>query len=89
MSKEATKAFVERMKTDDAFREKVLGVEDVDARIVLIAAEGFDCSAEEIGALQELADLDLEGVIGGGSIPPPYCQQKDCPCNIVPVGHRG
>jgi len=40
-------------------------VEDVDARMALIAAEGFDCSAEEIDSLQALAELDLNEVVGG------------------------
>ena len=67
MSKEAAQAFVEKMKSDEAFRARVMAEEDVEARMALIAAEGFDCSAEEIGALQELAELDLSGVVGGGS----------------------
>ena len=67
MSKEAAQAFVEKMKSDEAFHERVMAEEDVAARMALIVAEGFDCSAEEIGALQELAELDLSGVVGGGS----------------------
>ena len=39
--------------------------EDVEARMALIVAEGFDCSAEEIGALQEMGDAELDGVAGG------------------------
>ena len=65
MSKEAAKAFVEKMKSDEAFRDRMLAEEDVDARMALIGAEGFDCSAEEIGALQELGDAELDGVAGG------------------------
>ena len=67
MSKEAAQAFVEKMKSDEAFRERVMAVQDVEARMALIVAEGFDCSADEIGSLQELAELDLSGVVGGGS----------------------
>ena len=37
----------------------------MEARMALIGAEGFDCSAEEIGALQELGDAELDGVAGG------------------------
>ena len=66
MSKEAAQAFVEKMKSDEAFRAGVMAEEDVEARMALIRAEGFDCSAEEIGALQELGDAELDGVAGGG-----------------------
>ena len=70
MSEEQAKACVEKLKSDEAFRARVMAVEDVDARMALIGAEGFDCSAAEIGALQELADLDLSAVVGGsGSMP--------------------
>ena len=66
MSEDQAKAFVEKMKSDEAFRARVMAEEDVETRLVLIGAEGFDCSAEEIGALQELSDAELDGVAGGG-----------------------
>jgi predicted ribosomally synthesized peptide with nif11-like leader len=65
MSEDQAKAFVERMKSDSAFHAQVMAAEDVEARLALIHAEGFDCSAEEIGALQELGDAELDGVAGG------------------------
>ena len=65
MSKEASQAFIERMKSDEAFRGRVLAEEGVEARMALIVAEGFDCSAEEIASLQELSEAELEGVAGG------------------------
>ena len=66
MSKEAAQAFIERMKSDADFRAKVMAEEDVEARLALIGAEGFDCSAAEIGALQELTEAELGGAVGGG-----------------------
>ena len=66
MSVDQAKAFVEKMKADEAFRARVMAVEDVDARMALIVAEGFDCSAAEIGALQKLGDAELSGAVGGG-----------------------
>ena len=66
MSEDQAKACVEKMKSDEAFRAKVMAEEDVEARMALIVAEGFDCSAEEIGALQELGDAELSGAVGGG-----------------------
>ena len=71
MSVDQAKAFLEKMKTDEPFRARVMAEEDVAARMALIAAEGFDCSAEEIGALQELGEAELSGVVGGGS--PTFC----------------
>ena len=66
MSVDQSKAFVEKMKSDKAFRARVMAEEDVEARLALITAEGFDCSAAEIGALEELGDAELDGVAGGG-----------------------
>lgn len=65
MSAEQAKAFVEKMKSDEAFRARVIAEEDVEARMALIVAEGFDCSAEEIASLQELGEAELSGVVGG------------------------
>lgn len=66
MSREATQAFVEKMKTDAAFRVRVMAVEDVDARTELINAAGFDCGVAKVEALSgELADRELSGVAGG------------------------
>ena len=71
MSCEAARAFTERMKSDPAFRDKVLAVADPDERLALVHAEGFDCSAEEIGRQAEaLADQHLDAVVGGFDAPP-------------------
>ena len=51
MSVEQAKAFIERMKTDEAFREKVMAIEDKEARIACIQAEGFECTEEEINSV--------------------------------------
>ena len=69
MSEEQAKACVEKLKSDEAFRARVMAVEDVDARMALIGAEGFDCSVAEIGALQELSEADLSGSVTGGEVP--------------------
>ncbi len=64
--KSASKAFIERMKSDRTFREEVLAETDVDARLRFIRAAGFDLTADEIeppsGAL---ADDELDAVTGG------------------------
>jgi len=84
MSVDQAKAFVEKMKSDEDFRVRVMAEEDMDARMALIVAEGFDCSAEEIGALQELGEAELsEAVGGGGSVQgyrKPNCLEDNCMC---------
>mgnify|MGYP006291018715 CR=1 FL=1 len=63
MSVEQAKAFIERMKTDEAFREKVMSIEDAASRIACIQGEGFDCTAEEIN---EVSQEDSSQLAGGG-----------------------
>ena len=50
MSAEQAKAFVEKMKSDEAFRAKVMAEKDAEARM----------------ALQELGEAELSEVAGGG-----------------------
>ena len=78
MSVDHAKAFVEKMKSDEAFRERVMAEEDVEARMALIVAEGFDCSAQEIGALRELGEAELDGVAGGS-----WCPDVGQRCNRI------
>ena len=75
MSVEQAQVCVEKMKADEAFRARVLAEEDVAACMALISAQGFDCSAEEIGSLQELGEAELDGVAGGGWCP----KEGECP----------
>ena len=78
MSEEAAQAFIERMKSDEDFRAKVMAEEGVEARMALIGAEGFDCSAEEIGAAQDDWDAELDDVVGGME---PGCMQYEPACS--------
>ncbi|MFA6004629.1 MAG: Nif11-like leader peptide family natural product precursor [Elusimicrobiota bacterium] len=48
MSKDQVKAFIEKMKSDTAFRKRILAVEGLDARMALIKKEGFDCKVDDI-----------------------------------------
>ena len=69
MSAEQAQAFVEKMKTDEAFCARVIAVADVAKRMEMINAEGFDCSAEEIKAVSgSLADtMRMRSFEVGGS----------------------
>ena len=55
MSAEQAKAFIERMKTDEAFREKVMAIEDAAGRIACIQNEGYDCSEQELNDEAQIA----------------------------------
>ena len=48
MSHEAAQAFIEKMKSDEAFRARVMAEQDEAARLKLINAEGFDCTVAEV-----------------------------------------
>ena len=66
MSAEQAHAVIEKMKSDGAFRAKVMAVEGVSARMEIIKAEGFACSPVEISEVSgALADDELAGVTGG------------------------
>ena len=66
MPQEEAKGLIERMDTDESFREKVLAAPDVAARLRLAAAEGNDVTEEEIeSAWVALSDEDLSGAAGG------------------------
>jgi len=67
MSIESAKAFIERMKSDAAFRKSVNGASDPEA---LVKEAGFDFTKEELREVreeigQELSDEALRDVAGG------------------------
>ncbi len=66
MSIESVKAFLEKMKTDKAFFDKVSACKDAAERMELVKAEGFDFTADELEKVKtELSTEDLEGISGG------------------------
>ena len=66
MSQESAKALIERLESDEEFRARVLAADGAEARLELVRAEGYDCSAEEIAALgAALPDEALGSVTGG------------------------
>ncbi|ABB23732.1 Nif11-like leader peptide family natural product precursor [Pelodictyon luteolum] len=62
MSVEQAKAFIEKMKTDEAFHEKIMAIETPEERLNAIEEAGFECTAEEINE----AGVDVAVEIGGG-----------------------
>ena len=69
MMKKDTRAFIDKMKKDDVFREKVLSVEDVSERLEFVRRQGFDSSPEELSALQK----ELEVLSAGGAEECTFC----------------
>ncbi|MBL7203353.1 MAG: Nif11-like leader peptide family natural product precursor [Desulfobacteraceae bacterium] len=70
MSQEAAKALVEKLKTDEEFRKKIMGVEDLKQRINLVNEEGFDVTEDEIRQeWQALSEEELKNVFGGVGSP--------------------
>jgi predicted ribosomally synthesized peptide with nif11-like leader len=54
------------MTTDADFRSQIEAVADVEARLARIAAEGYDCTAEELAEeARRVDDAELEAVTGG------------------------
>lgn len=66
MSEQAARDFLERMKSDKAFRGRVLAGAGHDERLAFIHAEGYDRTREEIAARAgRLDDRRLQDAIGG------------------------
>jgi len=79
MSLEQAQQFIERMKTDEAFRTKIMAVEEVDGRLNLAKAEGYDCTVEEIKSVStELSDAELNSVVGAGVLTWGYDPSYHC-----------
>ncbi len=68
MSIESARLFMERMKKDEEFRNRVIAGEDNEARLTLVKSEGFDFTKDELLAVHgELSDAELDEVAGGQS----------------------
>ncbi len=67
MSLDQARAFVEKMKSDEAFRDRILAIEDVDARLAAASSAGFQFTETEVKEVQsELSDAELDSAAGGG-----------------------
>lgn len=65
MSVEQAKAFIEKMKTDEAFREQIMAIENPVERLSAINLAGFDCNAEEISSCED--DNPPKITVSGGN----------------------
>jgi predicted ribosomally synthesized peptide with nif11-like leader len=78
MSLEQAKAYIEKIKSDTAFRERVMAIGDIEARMALVKEAGFNCTADEIRELQ--SQLQSEGKKGVGALCTPLCHPDHCWC---------
>lgn len=69
MSLEHAKAFIERIKSDEAFRMRIKAIADIDDRLAAVRNEGFIFSEVEIHeAYDELSDYELDNACGGVNV---------------------
>ncbi len=72
MSADHARAFMEKMKSDVAFSESIIAIENIAERFNFIKDAGFDCSAAEIEEVQselsELSDDALDRLAGGANV---------------------
>ena len=66
MSMEQAKAFIEKMRSNERFRAKILAIASLHERMEQINAEGFACTAEEIGMLATEISAEQLDIIAGG-----------------------
>lgn len=66
MSMESAKAFIEKMKTDEDFRNKVNEYKDNENRKAFLMKEGFTFTEKDIKALKtELTEDELQRISAG------------------------
>ena len=71
MSEEQLKAFLEKVKADTSFLEKLKAAADADAVTAIAKEAGFSITTEDLNSqIQNLTAGELEGVAGGGEKSP-------------------
>lgn len=82
MSMKSAKLFVERMKNDEDFRNRVNECKNNETRKAFVLKEGFDFTGEDIELVKaELSDEDLIGLSGAA---PVYCWTGTAGCLTDP-----
>ena len=82
MSIEQARAFIEKMKSNEVFRECVLALKDVEERLAKCRTEGFDCTLEDIEALQSVC---IDSRIPGDNLPLTWQSPGPCHTKCAPV----
>ncbi|MBF0408914.1 MAG: Nif11-like leader peptide family natural product precursor [Candidatus Riflebacteria bacterium] len=66
MSIKSAKDFVEKMRTDDKFAQKIAEAKSWEQRSQIVKADGYKFSKHEFDTVvSELSDSQLDGVVGG------------------------
>ncbi len=66
MSLDQARAFIEKMKADEAFRDRITAIEGIDARLAAARDAGFQVTEAEVKEVQsELTDDELDAAAGG------------------------
>ena len=66
MSVEQLKAFLEKVKGDTGFQEKLKAAADSDAVLAIAKEAGFSVSADDLKSAQlDISEEELEGMTGG------------------------
>lgn len=67
MSDEQLSAFLQAIRADAGFQEKLKSASNLDAALAIAKSAGFDLSKEELLSLgaNETSEAELEGVAGG------------------------
>ena len=66
MSVDQARAFIEKMKSDEEFRDRIMAIEAVDARLAAASDAGFEFTEAEINEVKsELNDDELDRAAGG------------------------
>lgn len=79
MSLDQARAFIEKMKSDEAFRDRILAIIDVDARLAAASCAGFEFTEAELKEVQsELSDVELDAAAGGYPYDQPALRARVC-----------
>lgn len=68
MSITSAKSFIDKVKNDEDFREKLGELKNMEERMEFVKVAGFDFTKEEFAKVKEeegLTDEELDGVAGG------------------------
>ena len=77
MSLDQARAFIEKMKSDEEFRGRIMAIEAVDARLAAASDAGFEFTEAEVKEVQsELSNDDLDQAAGGANL----WEQRHVPC---------
>ena len=63
MSKEAVKAFIKKMTSDEVFAQKLVAGKDKKERLAIAKAEGFDFSAATFNDMAEQGEIDIDSTL--------------------------